>query len=325
MAERPKILLTSPVHPDAQALLDRHAETVTAPDPSGATLTALAGDADGIIVRNKLPDDICDHAPALRGMVRHGVGLDFIPVAAATARGIPVANLPGVNARTVAEYCIAAVQHLRRPIVHADRDLRADGWDTARAPAPGFGEMGGATIGIVGVGSIGRTLAAIAGQGFGMNVLGASRRSGRMPAGVDETPLDDVFRRADAVVLCCPLTEETRGLVDARRLALMKPGAVLVNVSRGAVVVTDDLVAALKDGIIAGAATDVYDTHPLAPDHPLMTSPNVLLTPHLAGITAASAHITGIRAAEELLRILRGEDPENLVNPECRDAKKDLN
>ena len=320
MAERPKILLTSPVHPDAQALLDRHAETVVAPDTSGATLNALAGDVDGILVRNKLPDDICDHAPRLRGIVRHGVGLDFIPVAAATARGIPVANLPGVNARTVAEYGIATVQHLRRPIVHADRDLKSDGWEAARAVASDYAEMGEATIGIVGVGSIGRALAQIAGQGFGMTVLGASRRSGRMPDGVEETPLDDLFRRADAVVLCCPLTEETRGLVDARRLALMKRTSVLVNVSRGAVVVTDDLIAALKDGVIAGAATDVYDTHPLAPDHPLMTCPNVLLTPHLAGITATSAHVTGVRAAEDLLRILRGENPENLANPEYRDA-----
>ncbi|MAO56078.1 MAG: hydroxyacid dehydrogenase [Rhodospirillaceae bacterium] len=320
MAERPKILLTSPVHPDAQALLDRHAETVIAPDTSGATLNALVGDVDGILVRNKLPDDICDHAPALRGMVRHGVGLDFIPVAAATARGIPVANLPGINARTVAEYCIAAVQHLRRPIVHMDRDLRADGWEAARAPAPGFVEMGGATIGIVGVGSIGRAVATIAGQGFGMTVLGASRRPGRMPEGVEETPLDDLFRRADAVILCCPLTDDTLGLVDARRLALMQPTAVLVNVSRGAVVVTDDLIAALKDGVIAGAATDVYDHHPLAPDHPLLDCPNILLTPHVAGITATSTRAMGMRAAEDLLRILRGEAPDNLVNPEYRDA-----
>ena len=100
----------------------------------------------------------------------------------------------------------------------------------------------------------------------------------------------------------------------------MQPTAVLVNVSRGAVVVTDDLIAALKDGVIAGAATDVYDHHPLAPDHPLLDCPNILLTPHVAGITATSTRAMGMRAAEDLLRILRGEAPDNLVNPEYRDA-----
>lgn len=318
MTNRPKVLITSPMHEDGMTVLAPHADVVVAPDTADDTYRKMAAEVDGIITRNKLPDDICDHGPNLKGIVRHGVGLDFIPVAAATAKGIAVANLPGVNAQAVAEYCIAAVQHLRRPLVHADRDHRALGWDKGRAPAPSFVEMGGATLGIVGVGSIGKHLARIARDGFGMTVLGASRRKGRMPEGIEEVDLDDLFRRANAIALCCPLTDETRGLANAARFKLMKKDAVIVNVSRGPVVDTAALIDALTSGIIAGAATDVYDVHPLANDHPLLTCPNILLTPHVAGITATSGRNMAVFSAEEMVRIIQGGDPENFVNPECR-------
>jgi D-3-phosphoglycerate dehydrogenase len=318
MTDKLKILITSPMHAKGMALLQPHTDVVVAPDTANDTYRAMVGDVDGIIVRNKLPDDILDHAPNLRGIVRHGVGLDFIPVEAATARGVAVANLPGVNSQTVAEYCMAAVLHLRRPLVHADRELREVGWDKARAPAIEFLESGGATLGIVGVGSIGRCVAQIARAGFRMNVIGVSGRKGKMPDGVEETELDDLFRRADAIVLCCALTDETRGLANEQRIGLMRKDAVIVNVSRGPVVDTAALVRALKTGAIAGAATDVYDTHPLLPDHDLLTCSNILLTPHIAGITATSILKMSTGAAEEILRILSGEDPINLVNPEYR-------
>lgn len=320
MADRPTLLLTNPMHPDGAALLEPQARLVTAPDTKPDTLRALAAEADGIIVRAKLPDDICDHAPRLRGIVRHGVGLDFIPVAAATARGIPVANLPGSNTQTVAEYCIAAILSLRRPLLSMDARLRRDGWLPARGMADPLTEIGGTTLGVVGVGTIGTRVARIARNGFGMTVLGASRRSGRMPPGVEEAALDDLFARSDAVVLTCPLTDETRGLVDDRRLGLMKPHAVIVNVSRGPVIDTAALVRALNAGTIGGAALDVFDVQPLPPDDPLFACPNLLLTPHAAGITATSMRTMSIGAAEEMLRILRGDDPVNLVNPEHRKA-----
>ncbi len=321
MSNRQKVLITSPMHADGIAMLEPQADLVIAPDTADDTYRRLAADVDGIVVRNKLPDDILEHAPKVTGIVRHGVGLDFIPVAAATARGVAVANLPGVNSQTVAEYCIAAILHLRRPIANADRALREIGWDKSRAPANNFLELGGATLGIVGVGGIGRTVARIAGAGFGMTVLGSSRRKGRMPEGVEEVEIDDLFRRSDAIVICCALTDETRGLADARRIGLMGKGAVIVNVSRGAVVETAALIAALKSGAIAGAATDVYDFHPLAPDHELLTCPNLLLTPHIAGITATSTRKMSVGAADEMLRILKGEEPVNLVNPEYRKNK----
>ncbi|HET8728272.1 MAG TPA: NAD(P)-dependent oxidoreductase [Alphaproteobacteria bacterium] len=317
MPEQPIVLLTNAIHPDGDAILAGHARLVTAPDTSPDTLRSLATDADGIIVRAKLPDDIVSHAPRLKGLVRHGVGLDFIPVPAATAKGIPVANLPGSNTQAVAEYCFAALFHLRRPLGSMDQRLRHEGWGTARALADVTAEVGGTTLGIVGVGTIGRRVATMATHGFGMRVLGASRTPGRMPDGVEEVGLEELFSSADAVILSCALTDETRGLVNGRLVSLMKPNAALVNVSRGAVVETEALIRALRDGAIAGAALDVFETQPLLPDDDLFKSQRLLLTPHVAGITATSMRNMSIGAAEEMLRILRGERPLNLVNPDC--------
>ena len=150
MSERPVVLLTNPIHPEAEAMLAEYARPVTAPDPSPETLRALVAEAEGLVVRVKLPDDILEGATRLRGIVRHGVGLDMIPVAAATARGIPVANLPGSNTQAVAEYVFAALFHLRRRLGTLDRTLRETGWLPAKSGASDLAEIGGTTIGILG-------------------------------------------------------------------------------------------------------------------------------------------------------------------------------
>lgn len=310
----PVVLTTIALHPDGAAVLAPYVELRVAPDTAADTIRTWARDAVGIIARSKLPDDICERAPKLKGIVRHGVGLDFIPVEAATERAIPVANLPGSNAQAVAEYCIAALMHLRRPLASVDARLREGGWLAARVAPEGFQELAKSTLGIIGVGTIGKRVAAIA-QGFGMTVLGVSR-SGRMPAGVEAVQLAALFERSDAVVAACALTDETRGLVSAGMIARMRPGAVLINVSRGAVVDTGALVAALQAGRIGGAALDVFDEQPLPEGAPLRACPNTLLTPHVAAITATSLRNMSVGSAEEMLRILRGERPRNLVNPE---------
>lgn len=311
----PVVLLTNAIHPDGEAVLAGRAELVLAPDTSAETLRRLARDAAGIIVRAKLPDDIVDHAPRLKGMVRHGVGLDFIPVDAATAKGITVANLPGSNTNAVAEFAISALLSLRRPHARFDARLRTEGWTASRGDATATREIGTDTLGIVGVGAVGSRIAAIAKYGFGMRVIGASRRAGRMAAGVEERPLDDVFAESDALVLSCALTEETRGLVNAKRLQALKRDAVLINVSRGAVVETGALVDALRHQRIAGAALDVFDEQPLPADDPLLACPNLLLSPHVAAITSTSMRAMSVGAAEEMLLILNGKPPRNLVNP----------
>jgi D-3-phosphoglycerate dehydrogenase / 2-oxoglutarate reductase len=127
MPDKPIVLLTNAMHPDGEAILAPHVKMIVPPDARPETLRGWAKDADGITVRAKLPDDIVDHAPRLKGIVRHGVGLDFIPVAAATARGIAVANLPGSNTNAVAEYVMSALMHLRRPLYRLDNGLRSEG------------------------------------------------------------------------------------------------------------------------------------------------------------------------------------------------------
>jgi D-3-phosphoglycerate dehydrogenase len=315
MPEQPVVLLTQPMHADGVALLAPHVRLITAPDTKPDTLRKWAAEADGIIVRAKLPDDIVDHAPRLKGMVRHGVGLDFIPVAAATARGVAVANLPGSNTNAVAEYVLSALMHLRRPLYRMDGLMRSDGWGAARATAESLTELGGSTLGILGVGTIGRRVAQIARAGFGMTILGTSRRKGSLPDGVEDVALADLFARSDAVVVCCTLTDETRGLVNRDLIGRMQPHAVLVNVSRGAVIDTPALIDALRQNRLAGAALDVFDIQPLPADDALFSCPNLLLTPHAAAITASSSRAMAVGAAEEMLRILRGETPRNLVNP----------
>jgi D-3-phosphoglycerate dehydrogenase len=308
------------MHADGEAILSPHVRLIVAPDTRPETLRTWAAEAHGIIVRAKLPDDIVDHAPRLQGMVRHGVGLDFIPVAAATARAIAVANLPGSNTNAVAEYVMSALMHLGRPLQQLDALMRSEGWAAARAAAENLSELNASTLGILGVGTIGRRVASIARDGFGMTVLGTSRRKGSLPAGIQEVSLDDLFARSDAVVVCCSLTDETRGLVNRDLLARMRPSAVLVNVSRGAVVDTPALIDALRSEKIAGAALDVFDIQPLPPNDALFACPNLLLTPHTAGITATSGRAMAVGAAEEMLRILRGERPLNLVNPDHKAA-----
>ncbi len=312
---RPRVLLTSAIHPALLPELEQVCDVVTAPDASAATLKRLIADVDGLVVRNLLPPDIFDKASRLRAVVRHGVGLDMIPVEAATARAIPVANLPGSNTTAVVEYCLAAMLQLRRGLAGIDASLRSDGWAAARPLADPTRELGASVCGIVGVGAIGGRLAGAV-AGLGMQVIGLTRRPDALPPGVEAVDKAALFARADVVVLCCPLNEHTRGLVDAPTLATMKSDAVLINVSRGPVVDTTALVDALRAGRLGGAALDVHDRQPLVGDEPVFDCPRLLLTPHVAGITDTSMTGMSRGSVDTLLALLRGERPSNVVNPE---------
>jgi D-3-phosphoglycerate dehydrogenase len=314
MSREPIVLLTGPMDPAGEARIAAVAEVRLAGDTSGASLRRLVADADVLVVRSALPADLLDHAPRLRGIVRHGVGVDMIPVEAASARGIPVANVPGSNRHAVAEHVIGAIQALRRGSVLMDQRLRRDGWEAARALADGARELHGATLGLVGVGDIGRRVAEIAAFGYGMKVLGHQRRLDALPPFVEGCELDALCRRCDALVLTCPLTEATRGLIDARRLGLLEPGSVLVNVSRGAVLDEAALVHAVAAGRLHGAALDVFTTQPLPPGHPLLALPNVLLSPHAAGLTVESMRRMSEGAADAVLCLLEGRRPTHCVN-----------
>jgi D-3-phosphoglycerate dehydrogenase len=310
------VLLTDSIAPAGEELLSTSATVIRAPDSAPATIRSLARDADGVIIRSKLPDDIFDAAPRLRAVVVHGTGTDLVPLESATAHGVVVANLPGINAQSVAEYCAMAMLMLARNIISITLAVRSIPWDEARRLGARAHEIAGMTLGIVGVGEIGGRLAKIARHGFGMKVLGHQRRLERLPPETDPATLQELLLHSDFVVLCCPLTPQTRYLVNRETISRMKPSAWLINIGRGAVVQEEALVEALRTKRIAGAMLDVYEHYRLEPGHPLFALDNVILTPHLAAVTRESRARASVAAADEMLRILRGERPRNLVNPE---------
>jgi D-3-phosphoglycerate dehydrogenase len=226
-----------------------------------------------------------------------------------------VSNLPGVNAQSVAEHCVLAMLLLARNTISIVSSLRNTTWDAARALGAGAHEIGGMTLGIVGVGAIGSHLARIARLGFGMRVLGNQRRLERLPPEAGACALDPLVGGSDFIVITCPLTPETRHLFDRQRISRMKRTAWLINVGRGPVVEEAALLEALRERRIAGAMLDVYEHYRLEPGHPLLSLDNVVLTPHLSGMTIESRARMGVAAAEEMLRMLAGEPPKNFVNP----------
>jgi D-3-phosphoglycerate dehydrogenase len=312
----PLVVLTQGIDADALSLLQRAARVQVLPDTAPDTIRQAVAQAHAVMVRAPLPDDVFACGPGLLGAVRHGAGVDMIPIDAATQAGVPVANVPGVNAATVAEYVLGQMLQSARRLARVDQHLRSQGWLAARALADSGRDLGGRTLGIVGAGAIGAALARAAGLGLGMRVLGHRRSIGPLPEPMQRASLDDLLEQADYLALCCPLTEQTRGLIGARELARMKPGAVLVNVSRGPVVVESALIAALASGHLGGAVLDVYQTQPLPADSPLRGFDNVLLSPHMAGITADSMRRMGVLAVQQTLDLLAGRRPAHLVNPE---------
>jgi D-3-phosphoglycerate dehydrogenase len=283
-------------------------------DPT--VFVAESRDADALIIRVPVPPEIFENAPRLRAAIRHGAGLDMVPMDAAARAGVLVANVPGVNARTVAEYVFFAAMALLRRFRVIDRDLRQEGWLKAREHTVLGNELAGKTIGIIGMGDIGHHVVAIAAGGFGLKVVATSRRPESVPPGIAFRELDDLMAEADIIAICCPLTPETRGMIDAKRIGRMKPTAVIVNGARGAIIDDDALIAALRENRIGGAALDVFATQPLPRDHPYFGFDNVILTPHMAGITEESMERMGTGAVAEAIRVLSGDLPLNLRNPE---------
>lgn len=318
-----RILLTQAIHPQAQARLAELGEVVVAPNTTPDTLRRSAIGCDVVVVRAQLPDDIFAAAPSLRGAVRHGAGVDMIPITAATGCGVLVANVPGVNANAVAEHVLRSMLALARNSAVVALRLQGCGaaWARARALADAGFELAGRTVGLVGFGHVGQAVARLCGAGLAMKVLVHTRSS--LPsasAAVQRVPLADLLAQSDFVVLACPLTAETRGLIGTAQLARMRRGSYLVNVARGPVVVETALVEALLSGHLSGAALDVFDTIPVPDDHPYWQMEQVIITPHLAGITEDSMLAMGLVAAAAVEQLLRGEVPGNCINPQALPA-----
>lgn len=275
-----------------------------------AELAAALAQADALIVRNRTRVDaeLIGHAPRLRVVGRLGVGLDNIDLAACAARAIEVIPATGANALAVAEYVVCTVMLLLRGAYRASADVAAGKWPRT---ALGEGrETAGKTLGVVGFGGIGRLVAKLA-QGLGMTVIAsdpaiaAGDRIWR-ESGVAYRGLDDLLAEADAVTLHVPLAPETRHLITGGRLARMKRGAVLINTARGGIVDEAALAEALASGQLGGAALDVFETEPLPAGSPLARAPNLVLTPHVAGVTRESnvrvSSLIAERVAQALAR-----------------------
>ena len=223
-----------------------------------------------------LTGDVLKRLPKCKGIFRSGSGLDALPCAAAKELGIEVMNTPESIAESVAEHAVCLLFSLIRRIPHYDRTVRVGNWED---PNGMNWHISGRTLGLVGYGRIARNVEQMV-SGFRMKVLHYD------PFLPDSMDLDELLKASDYVSLHCPLTDETRGLIDARRLSLMKRNALLVNTSRGPVVDEAALIQALKDGTIGGAALDVLCEEPPAKDHPLFGMDNVVLTPHIAAFSA---------------------------------------
>jgi D-3-phosphoglycerate dehydrogenase len=290
-------------------VLDGHCRFVAA--PGDAELAA----AEGAIARADTRVDrvLLRKAPALRVIARTGVGTDLIDVPAATARGIAVVITPGAGAAAVAEGAIGMALHLVKRFGPLTTLVREGRWADRAGVA--VGDLDGATLGVVGFGRIGQRTAALA-AAFGMRILAYDPVS-EPPGDIRCADLGDLAARSDVITLHLPLNEQTRHLVDDAFLARVRPGAVLVNCGRGALIDTDAVWRALTDGRLSGVGLDVFDPEPPG-HHPLYRHPDVVLTPHLMGLSRRATAATFTAAARGVLDVLSGREPRAVADPGWR-------
>lgn len=285
--------------------------------PARSELLERVRGVDGLLclLTDRIDGELMDAAGSqLKVISSMSVGVDHIDVAAATARGIPVGNTPGVLTDATADQAFALLLAAARRITEAERYLRAGKWVTWSPSLLLGADLSGATLGIIGFGRIGQAIAKRA-QGFGMRVIYHSPNA--KPAyGAQSVELDTLLRESDFVSVNVPLKAETRHLVNAEFLAKMKPSAILVNTARGGVLDQNALYAALKSGQIFAAALDVTDPEPLPMDCSLLELENCLIVPHLGSATHKTRGMMSLLAAQNLVAGLKGERLPNCVNPE---------
>jgi D-3-phosphoglycerate dehydrogenase len=312
-----KVLICQPIHQSGVAVFGDGFEARIAPDPSEATVVREIRGVEGVVVRTApFTRAIIEAADSLKVIGRHGVGVDNIDLAAATARGIIVVNTPNANAQSVAEHTVVAIGALSKRILPMHRATAQGKWEV-RNEYKAF-DLQGKTLGLVGLGRIGAMVAKKCAAAFDMNVVAydpytPAERAAAIGVRLADS-LDEVLAKGDFVSLHTPLTPETRGLINAESLRKMKPHAYLINFSRGEVVDEAALVVALTNGTIAGAALDVYDSEPPKTDNPLFQLENVILSPHSAALTQECVIRMATGAAIGVKDVLEGRMPEFVVN-----------
>ncbi len=312
---QPLVILTDPINSLETERLRQASRVLQISPAKDEDFRQAARLADIIIVRSKLAEDLFDDTPGLKAVIRHGSGVDIIPVAAATRAGIVVTNVPGANAQSVAEYCLAAMFDAARNIGGIDQRMAGSGWEGARTLAAGTFELRGKRVGIVGLGAIGRALADMC-LALGMSVSAYRHRPGaQAPAAVELKTMDALLEQSDFLCLCCPLTPETTGLLGAAELARAHSGLWLINVARAAVVDQDALLECLRLRALRGATLDVF--HPTGEFRAACSAlDQVRLTPHLAGLAREGIERMSKGAVDAALDVLAGRLPRDIVNPD---------
>jgi D-3-phosphoglycerate dehydrogenase len=309
-----RILVAEPIAPEGVALLRAHHEVDERPGLTPAELCASLADYDALVVRSQVQVDaaVIAAGPRLQVIGRAGVGVDNVDLEAATRAGITVVNAPTGNTIAATEHTLALLYGVARKIAAADASLRRGEWQ--RTKFTGL-ELRGRTLGLVGLGKIGQAIAARA-RAMEMAVLASDPYVTAEQAahhGAELVPFDELLARADVVSVHVPLSRATRGMIGAKELGRMKPGAILLNVARGGVVDEAAVAAALTNGTLAGAGVDVFEHEPPV-DSPLLDAPNTLLTPHLGASTAEAQVAVAEEIADQVIDVLAGRSARYAVN-----------
>lgn len=323
-----KVLLVEPIHEAGIKILrDAGLEVIVSPSTDAETLIRLLqDDIFGMIVRaSKLDAKVLAAARTVKIVGRHGAGYNNIDIEAASARNILVANVPAANSYAVAEYVITAILLLTRKLLQGDAALRSGELSQAGKSLPGLvseyglggNEAPGRCLGIIGYGKIGRKTAEMAAGFLQMQVIAYDPFVTSAPPPVKlVADVRTIYREADFITLHTLATKATENMIGAAELALMKPTACLINAGRGELVDEPALIAALKQGRIAGAVLDVFKEEPPRAEDPLFSAPNLLVTPHIAGVTAEAVEKLAVGSAQAVADWYCGKKPAAIVNPE---------
>jgi len=313
---RSLVYIVDPIHPVGSDRIAAAYDVITpeqgAADPRIEAVTHI------VIRTTDLPEALIARMPRLKAIVKHGAGVDNIPIPFATSRGVLVANTPGGNNSTaVAEGAVALMLALLRRVREMDAVVRENRWEQRWTTR--LGDLTGAKVGLIGFGRIARCTAKICGAGFGAELAAYDpmlRSEDISATGVTPMELSDLLGWADVISVHVPLTEATRDLVGSAEFALMRDTAIIVNCSRGGIINEAALTEALLAGRTGGAGIDVFEAEPPQKDHPLFALPNVVLAPHVAGVTESGMKGMALACADAIDAVVAGKCPANLLNPE---------
>ncbi|MFP4381400.1 MAG: phosphoglycerate dehydrogenase [Candidatus Sumerlaeia bacterium] len=318
-----KILVSDSLAQEGLNILEDNGanEVVFKPDITPEDLVKEIGEYEALVIRSRtqVPEEVLEAGKKLKIVGRAGVGVDNVDIAAATERGIIVANAPEGNTMSTCEHAISLMMSLVRNIPEGDATMKAGKWDKKKLKGR---ELFGKTLGIIGLGKIGREVAQRM-KAFGMVVWGADPFVSSETAekiGVALKSVDEIIEGADVITIHTPKTPETNNLINMDALKKMKKTAFLINCARGGIVNEEDLPKALEAGEIAGAAIDVYSTEPLADDHPLRQAPHLVLTPHLGASTAEAQEKVALQVAEQVVNCCKGGEVTTALNAPALNA-----